>query len=107
MTSLEEQTGTAGTLRWADARIPSARLRWPRLPESGQVVLIDEGTACVDEGGNRSEAILGPLGVQPRRAVVVQIIQHAEADHRHGVGFLRNGGDDDSFLDPVESVGIG
>ena len=38
---------------------------------------------------------------------MIEVVEHLHADKSHRVGLLRDGGSDDTFLDPVERLRIG
>jgi hypothetical protein len=74
--------------------------------EGGEVGFVDKRATRIDEGGEGGEGILRPGSAEMRERIVVEVVKHAKADGRHGVGLLRDGGGDEAFVDPVERIGI-
>src|ERR1700693_662876 len=71
------------------------------------VIFVDQGRTSIYERGDGCKAVFRPIGIERRRLVVIQVVQHLHAHKCHGVWLLGNRGGDAALLDPIQSVRIG
>src|SRR5258708_29228035 len=58
------------------------------------IALVDQCRPSIHERWDRRKTVLRPVGVERRRLVVIQVVEHVHADKGHVVGLLGDGSGD-------------
>src|ERR1700722_4016366 len=87
-----------------DASFAPAGCALLSLDKRSYIAFVDHGRTSIYECGDRCKAVFRPIGIERRRFVVIQDVQHLHAHKGHGIWLLGNRGGDAALLDPIKGV---